>query len=217
MENVFVLTDTPSLACHFIAEMRDSSIQSDALRFRKNMERVGELLAYEISKRLSYTPEPVATPLGVAVVPHLVEQPVLATILRAGLPLHQGLLNFFDKADSAFIGAYRGQHYEDYTFDIALEYIATPSLKDKVVLLIDPMLATGKSLVYAYQALLKYGKPKEVHVVSAIAARPGIAYLAIKMPEVKIWVGAIDEDLNDKFYIVPGLGDAGDLAFGKKL
>lgn len=213
---MFVFSKTPSIANQFLAEMRDVNLQSDSMRFRKNLERLGELLAYEVSKTLSYKSSQVQTPLGTAATQVIAEQPVLATILRAGLPMFQGFLNLFDKAESAFIGAYRGEHNDDNSFDIVLGYTATPQLDNKVLILIDPMLATGKSLVSVYNALMYYGKPYKTCIVSAIASKAGIAFVEKHIPDLSVWVGDIDPELNDKSYIVPGLGDAGDLAFGNK-
>lgn len=214
---MFVLTEKASLANHFIAELRDEQVQKDSMRFRRNMERVGELLAYEISKELVYVPVQVTTPLGTKDTLLLQQQPVLATILRAGLPLFQGFINYFDKADSAFIGAYRGKHKQDESFDIELHYAVAPDLNGRTLILIDPMLATGKSAVKAYNSLIQYGMPAQTHLVAAVASQEGIAYIQEHLPFCKLWLGTIDEKLNHKSYIVPGLGDAGDLAFGSKM
>jgi uracil phosphoribosyltransferase len=215
---VINLGDQNSVFNQFIAEIRDVHIQKDPLRFRKNIERVGEIFAYEISKRLDYTTREVTTPLGIAPVSVPATLPILATILRAGLPLHQGLLNYFDKSGNAFISAYR-KYIDQKDFVIEFEYIASPSLADKIVILSDPMLATGSSLETCYQALLQKGKPKHVHLAAIIASRPGVDYVIKHLPSENctLWVGAIDEGLNDHSYIVPGLGDAGDLAYGEKL
>lgn len=214
---MFILTETNSIANHFIAEMRDVNIQKDAMRFRKNMERLGEILAYEVSKTLTYQTAIVQSPLAEATTNLLTEQPVLVAILRASLPFHQGFLNVFDRAENAFIGAYRGKHRPDETFDIQMDYLASPDLSNKTIILIDPMLATGKSLVKSYEALLTYGKPARIIVVAAIAAPEGIQFLKESIPDAAFFVGTVDEKLNHKFYIIPGLGDAGDLAFGGKL
>jgi uracil phosphoribosyltransferase len=214
---MFVFTDHPSIANHFIAELRDETIQKDPMRFRRNLERLGELLAYEISKTLTYSAVEVKTPLGTANTQLLVQPPVLATILRAGLPLYQGFINFFDRAESAFIGAYRSKPRLDESFDIEMHYAVTPDLTDKTLILIDPMLATGKSVVKTYKALLRYGTPADLHIVAAVASRPGITHVSEHLPTARIWTGAVDEHLNTKAYIVPGLGDAGDLAFGRKM
>lgn len=214
---MFNLSSNNSIANHFIAELRDVHIQKDAMRFRRNMERLGEVLAYEISKILIYEKTEVQSPLAMAETELLSNQPVLVTILRASLPFHQGFINVFDKAENAFIGAYRGKHRADESFDVEMDYIACPDLTNKTVILIDPMLATGKSLLKSYQALLNHGKPNQLIIASAIAAPEGLAYLQENIPEAEIFVGAVDKCLNEKYYIVPGLGDAGDLAFGLKL
>jgi uracil phosphoribosyltransferase len=214
---MFILTNTNSIANHFIAEMRDVNIQQYAMRFRKNMERLGEVLAYEVSKTLMYQTSTVQSPLAESTTNLLKEQPVLVAILRASLPFHQGFLNVFDRAENAFIGAYRGKHRPDETFDIQMDYLASPDLSNKTIILIDPMLATGKSLVKSYEALLTYGKPARTIIASAIAAPEGIHFLQTLIPEADFFIGTVDEKLNHKFYIVPGLGDAGDLAYGGKL
>jgi uracil phosphoribosyltransferase len=213
---VINLSNECSLVCDWISEIRDVQIQTDRMRFRRNLERIGEIAAYEISRQLVYETKDVQTPLGIATTKVLTEQPVLATILRAGLPLHQGLLNFFDKADNAFISAYR-KHNMDGSFEISLDYISCPELENRVVIISDPMLATGSSLVKTIQYLREEGHPREIHVVAAIACTVGIEYVQRSEPNVKIWCGAIDEELTAKGYIVPGLGDAGDLAFGTKV
>ncbi|MCS6968519.1 MAG: uracil phosphoribosyltransferase [Cytophagales bacterium] len=214
---MFILAQQNSLAHHFIAELRDIRIQKDSMRFRRNLERVGEILAYEISKTMSYRWCTVETPLGVAHMKELECQPVLAPVLRAGLPFYQGFLNFFDRASSAFIGAFRGPHAEDFTFEIQMHYLAAPDLKGKELILIDPMLATGKSIVAAMQSLESCGKPSQTHVAAVIASRKGIEYVQQRLPDCRIWIGDLDEELNAQYYIVPGLGDAGDLAFGTKI
>lgn len=205
-----------SMVCEWISELRDVQMQTDRMRFRRNLERIGEVAAYEISRHLLYVEKEVQTPLGISQCKVLKEQPVLATILRAGLPLHQGLLNYFDKADNAFISAYR-KHNRDGSFDISLDYISCPDLENRVVIISDPMLATGSSLVKTIQYLREEGHPREMHVVVAIACTVGIEYVLRTEPNVKIWCGDIDEELTAKGYIVPGLGDAGDLAFGTKV
>jgi uracil phosphoribosyltransferase len=211
-----LLSAQNSIVNHFIAELRNVEVQNDRMRFRRNLERIGEIAAYEISKTFSYTDTEVTTPLGIANVPLMTEQPILATILRAGLPLHNGMLNYFDNADNGFISAYR-RHHKDGTFDIHLEYVATPNLENKILILCDPMLATGQSLVLTYKALLLKGKPKHTHIVTAIASVQGVAHVKANLPEnITIWCGAVDEELTSKSYIVPGLGDAGDLAYGNK-
>jgi uracil phosphoribosyltransferase len=214
---MFILTNTNSIANHFIAEMRDVNIQHDSMRFRKNMERLGEILAYEVSKTLSYQTAIVQSPLAEASTNLLTEQPVLVAILRASLPFHQGFLNVFDSAENAFIGAYRGKHRPDETFDIQMDYLASPDLSNKTIILIDPMLATGKSLVKSYEALLTYGKPARTIIAAAIAAPEGLQFLQQQIPEADFFIGAVDEKLNHKFYIIPGLGDAGDLSYGGKI
>ncbi|MBO9200408.1 MULTISPECIES: uracil phosphoribosyltransferase [Niastella] len=213
---VINLSNECSLVCDWISEIRDVQIQTDRMRFRRNLERIGEIAAYEISRHLAYEEKEVQTPLGIAPTKVLKEQPVLATILRAGLPLHQGLLNYFDKADNAFISAYR-KHNLDGSFEISLDYISCPELENRVVIISDPMLATGSSLVKTIQYLREEGHPREIHVVAAIACTVGIEYVQRSEPNVKIWCAAIDEELTAKGYIVPGLGDAGDLAFGTKV
>lgn len=207
-----------SILNQFVSEIRDVEIQKDSLRFRKNMERLGEIFAYEISKTLHYDHVKTTTPLGIADSKQLASEVVVATILRAGLPLHSGVLNYFDKAPSAFISAYR-KHHKNNTFEIALEYIASPDLSDKTVILCDPMLASGSSVVLSYKAMLAKGTPKHTHIVTAIASAQGLDHVKAMMPSLNytIWCGAIDEELTAQAYIVPGLGDAGDLAFGDKI
>ena len=210
------LSSTNSIFNTFIGEIRDVEIQKDPLRFRRNMERISEIMGYELSKSLSYTSQSVETPLGMAQVNQLSEQPVLATILRAGLSMHQGLLNYFDRAESAFISAYR-KHKNSEEFDIQVEYLASPLLDKRTVIISDPMLATGNSMVMVYKALLKQGKPAKVIVVSAIATQEALDLVKKHLPDnTEIWVGAIDGELTAQSYIVPGLGDAGDLAYGVK-
>lgn len=213
---VINLSTQNSLLQQFVSELRNVTIQKDRMRFRKNIERIGQIMAYEISKQLDWADVEVTTPLGKHASRKLAEQPVLATILRAGLSMHHGLLSFFDEADCAFISAYR-KHHDEHNFDIVVEYLASPDINNRVVLLIDPMLATGQSIDLTYQALLKYGKPKELHVVSLIASKPGVDYLRPRLEGATLWVAAIDEVLNAHGYIVPGLGDAGDLSFGEKM
>ncbi len=213
---VNILSTGNSLLHHFVAELRDVEIQNDRMRFRRNLERIGEIAAYEISKTMNYENTDVTTPLGIATVPLLQSQPVLGTILRAGLPLHQGLLNYFDQADNAFISAYR-RHHKDGSFDIHLQYLSSPPIAGRILILSDPMLATGQSLVETYKAMLESGQPAHTHVVAAIASRQGIEYVKANLPDdLTIWVAAVDEELTAQSYIVPGLGDAGDLAFGEK-
>lgn len=212
------LSTQHSIFNHYISEIRDVVVQKDRMRFRRNIERMGEIMGYEISKTMLYETCETTTSLGVAQTQQLVTQPVIATILRAGLPLHTGVLNCFDKAESAFVSAYR-RHHKDNTFDIHLQYVSGPSIEDKIVILCDPMIATGASVVLAYKALLSKGIPKHVHVMSAIASQQGVDYMRTNMPTdmLTIWCGAIDEELTAHAYIVPGLGDAGDLAFGEKI
>lgn len=213
---VHILSKQNSIVNHFIGEMRNINVQQDRMRFRRNLERVGEVAALEISKTFLYDEVEVTTPLGIALVPHMKEQPVLATILRAGLPFHQGLLNYFDGADNAFISAYR-RHHKDGSFDIHLEYVSSPKLEDRIIILSDPMMATGQSLVQTFKALVAMGKPKYLHIVAAIASTEGLQYVQANIPEnASIWIGALDEELTAQSYIVPGLGDAGDLAYGTK-
>ncbi|MHA4894070.1 uracil phosphoribosyltransferase [Pedobacter sp. PWIIR3] len=213
---VFDLSKTNSIANVFVAELRDELIQKDAMRFRRNMERLGEYFAYEISKTLPYTQTETQTPLGTAATVQLARQPVLATILRAGLTLHQGMLNVFDRADSAFIAAYRRNH-KSGSFEIQIEYISAPDLSDRIVIMADPMLATGMSMVLCCKELVGKYNIKELHIVSAIASTEGVRHLRANFPKAKLWLGAIDEEMTSKAYIVPGLGDAGDLAYGSKL
>jgi uracil phosphoribosyltransferase len=204
-----------SIINQFVAEIRNVEIQTDRLRFRRNLERIGEMMAYEISKILDYEMFEVETPLGMAQVDLPVEIPILGTIMRAGLPMHQGFLNVFDTAENAFISAYR-RHHKDGSLDINVEYVSCPPLDGKILILIDPMLATGASIVATLKHLEEFGEPKQIYIAAAIAAVDGIEYVKRRLPNVKIWVGAVDEELTAKSYIVPGLGDAGDLAFGEK-
>jgi len=215
---VKILGRSNSILNQFIAEIRDKNIQKDSMRFRRNFERIGEIFAYEISKQLAYETREVTTPLGVAEVPVLISFPVLATILRAGLPLHQGLLNFFDHSENAFISAYR-YHYKDGQFDIRVEYTSSPELTDKVLILSDPMLATGASLVLTHKSLLENGKPSHTHIVTIVASTQGVEYIKknFSSKNTTLWIGALDDELTAQAYIVPGLGDAGDLAYGIKI
>ena len=206
-----------SLVSNWVSELRDVNVQVDRLRFRRNLERIGEVAAYEISKVLPWKAAEIPTPLGTHDSKVLEFQPVLATILRAGLPLHNGMLNYFDKADNAFISAYR-KHHRDGSFEISLEYMSCPVLDDRIVIISDPMLATGASIVKTIQYMKNEGSPKEIHVVVAIACTVGIEFIHRECGEnIKIWCGDIDDELTAKGYIVPGLGDAGDLAFGTKM
>lgn len=213
---IYNLSEQNSLANRFIAELRDVNIQKDRMRFRRNLERLGEVIAYELSKKLDYKEIDVETPMGIAKV-HVPDQPiVLAVILRAGLPLHQGLLHYFDDADNAFISAYR-KHHKDGTFEIHIEYVSCPSIEGSTLVVIDPMLATGASMALAVDSLREYGTPASVHFVTAIASSYGLDYIRRLFPEACIWMGALDEELTAKSFIVPGLGDAGDLSYGPKL
>ena len=214
---VIDLSKHNSLLNHWVAELRDVQVQNDRMRFRRNIERIGEVAAYELSKTLRFKSVDVTTPLGIASTSLLEEQPVLGTILRAGLPLHQGMLNYFDKADNAFISAYR-KHHPDGSFEISLEYLSCPDLNNRILILCDPMLATGASLVETIQAIQKTYTPSQIHIVVTIASQKGIEHVEKELgAEIPIWCAAIDPVLNDKSYIVPGLGDAGDLAFGTKM
>ena len=217
MEKTHILAGKGSLIDRFIAELRDVNVQKDRMRFRRNLERIGEVIGYELSKKLTWQDDVVTTPLGDANVLELDSQPILATILRAGLPLHQGLLNYFDAADNAFISAYRMNHKDNGSFDVRVEYLSSPLVEGRVVILSDPMLATGLSMVLAYKALLRKGTPKHLHIVTAIASAQGLEYLKSHLPSnCTIWIAALDEELTAHSYIVPGLGDAGDLAYGTK-
>jgi uracil phosphoribosyltransferase len=213
---VINLSDQYSLLSNWVSELRSVQVQTDRMRFRRNLERIGEVAAFEISKVLEFEEKEIQTPLGISVCKLLKDQPVLATILRAGLPLHQGLLNYFDRADNAFISAYR-KHNRDGSFEISLDYVSCPELENRVVIIADPMLATGSSMVKTIQFLREEGHPSEIHIVVAIACTVGIEFVQRTEPNIKIWCGAIDEELTAKGYIVPGLGDAGDLAYGTKV
>jgi uracil phosphoribosyltransferase len=214
---VNILGQTNSVLNHFIAEIRDAEMQKDPARFRKNLERIGSIFAYEISKTMAYENREVVTSLGIANVPVLVEQPVLATILRAGLPFHLGFLDVFDRSDNAFVSAYRKYH-KDHSFTMQIEYTSSPDLLGKTLIMCDPMLATGASMVLSYKELIAHGKPKHIHIACILASQEGLAFLKqnISPRNVTIWLGTIDDELTAQSYIVPGLGDAGDLAFGKK-
>ncbi len=215
---VHILSEQNSIFNQYVAELRDTTIQKDAMRFRRNLERIGEIMSYEISKTMDYEKRETTTPLGISETSHLISQPVIATILRAGLPIHIGVLNYFDAAENAFISAYR-RHHKDNTFDIHVEYVSSPDLTGKTLIICDPMIATGASIVLAYKAILSKGTPKHVHIVSAISSRQGIDFVKanIATKDITIWCGAVDEELTAHSYIVPGLGDAGDLAFGEKI
>lgn len=217
---VINFAETNSVINQYVAEIRDVNIQQERLRFRRNIERIGELMAYEMSKELTYSVKQVQTPLGVAQVSTPDDEPVVATVFRAGLPLHQGFLNVFDRAGNAFVSAYR--YYKDKEcreLDVHIEYIASPDLTGKTLLLVDPMLATGESMELAWKAFLSKGTPKRLLIASVIASRQGVEHLQQIFPgdEVRLWCAAIDPELNERSYIVPGLGDAGDLAYGGKL
>jgi uracil phosphoribosyltransferase len=205
-----------SLLSKFIAEIRSSDIQKDRMRFRRNMERIGEVFAYEISQTLQYQAKEVETPMGLATIQSCSDQVVIANILRAGIPMHYGILNYFDQADNAFISAYR-MHHKDGSFEINLQYVSCPDLNDAVLIICDPMLATGASMDIAIKNLLEYGTPKQMHIATAIASAPGLEYIRRIYPNAHVWTGAVDEELTGKSYIVPGLGDAGDLSFGPKV
>lgn len=214
---VINFAETPSLISQYMAEMRNVSVQGDMLRFRRNLERIGEIMAYEISKDLRYRNEDITTPLGVASCQVIDDNVVLGTIFRAGVPFHQGFLNFFDKAQNAFVSAYR-KYKEKDQFEIFIEYMASPRLDGKTLILVDPMLATGSSMELSYRALLTKGEPAHVHVASVIASQYAVDYVTKHFPNDKttLWVGAVDSEINSHSYIVPGLGDAGDLAYGIK-
>lgn len=211
------LGDTNSILNKFVAELRDVDIQKDSLRFRRNVERIGEIMAYEISKEFHYSTKDIQSPLGIAPMNTPDDQIVISTILRAGLPFHQGFLRYLDNAENAFVSAYR-KYKDRLNFDIHIEYIASPRLTGKTLIISDPMLATGSSMELAYEALLTKGVPGHVHVASIISSKQALEYLQKKMPDDKttIWIAALDNDLDDHSYIVPGLSDAGDLAFGEK-
>ena len=213
---IFNLSKHNSIANKFLAELRDVNIQKDRMRFRRNMERLGEILAYEISKTLEYEEKEVETPLGIASVNLPTQRVVLGTILRAGLPMHQGALNVFDDAENAFISAYR-MHHKDGTFEINIEYTSCSNLDDCVLILCDPMLATGASMNLAIKELQEFGTPKAIHIMTAVASTYGIDHIKRMNPDVRLWIGAEDDELTAKSYIVPGLGDAGDLSYGSKM
>ena len=214
---VINFADQPSLVSQYMSELRDINVQNDMLRFRRNLERIGEIMAFEISKRMRYKTVDVTTPLAVAPCQILDEQVVLATIFRAGIPFHKGFLDYFDHAQNAFVSAYR-KYREKENFDVFIEYIASPKLDGKTLIIADPMLATGASMELSYRALLTKGEPAHVHVASIIASKKAVDYVRETFPDDKttLWVGAIDDVINEHSYIVPGLGDAGDLAYGIK-
>ena len=208
----------PSLVSVYMSELRDVHIQHDPLRFRTNLQRIGQIMAYEISRRLEYKEREVITPLGTSLCHVPVDEPVLATIMRAGIPFHQGFLSFFDYAENAFVSAYRRYKEKGDSFDVLIEYLASPSIDDKTLIIADPMLATGASMELAYRALLSKGNPKSIHIASVIASQQAVDYITDVFPDERttVWLGAIDEHINEHSYIVPGLGDAGDLAYGTK-
>ena len=211
------LGDQNTIFSHFISEIRDVKVQNDSMRFRRNIERIGEVFAYEISKEIEYEAKDIVTPLGISTENLMIEKPVLATILRAGLPLHQGFLNYFDDSDSTFISAYR-KHKKGGKFEIKIEYMSSPDLNGKTLILSDPMIASGASMIMAMEAILSKGKPRHIHIVGVIASSEGIQYLKENSPfkNWTLWIGAEDSEMTSQSYIVPGLGDAGDLAFGEK-
>lgn len=213
---VINLSEEHSLVSNWVSELRDTEVQQDRMRFRRNLERIAEVIGYEISKKMPWVEKEVTTPLGISNSKVLAEQPVLATILRAGLGMHTGLLNYFDKADNAFISAYR-KHNPDGSFDIHMEYMSCPEIENRIIIISDPMIATGSSLVKSIEYLKEEGSIKELHIVCAIACTVGIEYVTRAFPKATIWCGDIDDEITAKGYIVPGLGDAGDLAFGAKL
>ncbi len=212
------ISKTPSVLNTFITEIRDKTIQNDRMRFRRNIERIGEILGYEMSKSFDFKTTQTETPLGKSTSQLQNEAIVLCSILRAGVPLHNGLLNYFDNADNAFISAYRHHKNNPESFEIVVEYLACPDLENKTLILADPMLATGQSLLATFEALKSFGTPKEIHLACVIGAQKGIDFISEHFPKnTNLWIATIDEELNNKGYIVPGLGDAGDLAFGEKL
>lgn len=212
------LSQKNSLLNTFISEIRDVTIQKDRMRFRRNIERIGEILGYEMSKILTYNLVDIKTPLGTSQINLAQDDIVLCSILRAGIPLHNGLLNYFDAAENAFISAYRHHEGDSDNFEIIVEYLACPNLENKILILADPMLATGRSMVSTFEALKPYGKPKAIHLVSTVGAQEGIDYVCNYFSkETHLWIATVDKGLNEKGYIVPGLGDAGDLSFGEKL
>ena len=212
------LSEVNSVLNHFLGQIRNVSVQHDSMRFRRNIERIGEIMAYEMSKELHYRAIAIQTPMGFKKTAEIEDQLVLCTILRAGLPLHTGFLNYFDSAENGFISAYRHHPRNDDYFDIVVQYKAVPDITNKYLVLIDPMLATGQSIVAVFNKLMETATPKEIHIAVVIAAPEGIAHLQEELPDhCHLWIASIDEHLNEKKYIVPGLGDAGDLAYGNKL
>ena len=211
-----ILSNEVSLVNSWINELRNVEVQTDRMKFRRNMERIGEIAAFEISKKLDYKEVEITTPLAKIKVKEIAVQPVITTILRAGVPLFQGVLNYFDKADCGFVAAYRKHDMNDY-FSIKQDYLTCPNIEGRPLIVADPMLATGASLIEALKDLLTHGKPSQIHIVAAIASRQGAEAIRTAYPEAHIWIGAVDEELTSKGYITPGLGDAGDLSFGEKL
>ncbi len=215
---IHYLSNKNSVLNHFLGEIRNVNLQNDSMRFRRNIERIGEIMSYEISKILNYKNIEIQTPLGIKNTTEIEDKLVLCSILRAGLPLHLGFLNYFDKAENGFVSAYRYHKNDDAFFEIKVEYQAVPNIENKNLFLIDPMLATGQSMVAVYQKLIEKGTPRETHIAVIIAAPEGIEYLKNNLPDsCHLWVATLDEKLNEKNYIIPGLGDAGDLAYGNKL
>jgi len=210
------LSNNNTILCEWVKEIRDTGLQTDRMRFRRNMERIGEVCAYEISKSLPYQQVNIQTPMGETICSQLEQQPVIATVLRAGVPLHNGLLNYFDKADNAFIGGYR-KHHRDGSFEIEQQYVTSPPLAGRTLIIADPMLATGATLLLALDTLTAFGTPTAIHIVCAIACTVGIELIERKYTDINIWAGDIDDELTARGYIVPGLGDAGDLAYGNKI
>lgn len=218
MMEIINFADRPSLVSRYMRELRDVNIQNDPLRFRSNLRRIGQIMAYEISKRLDYSDVEVQTPLGPCVCQEPADKLVIATILRAGLPFHEGFLSYFDRAENAFVSAYRKYREKGDSFDVLVEYLASPSIEGKTLLLVDPMLATGSSMELGYKALLSKGMPASIHMASVVASQAGVDYVSEHFPQERttVWCGAIDPEINAHSYIVPGLGDAGDLAYGEK-
>jgi len=216
--NIHYISEHNSILTHFLSQLRSVEIQKDSMRFRRNIERVGEIMSYEISKTLDFKPVEIQTPLAMKSTFQLKDEVVICSVLRAGLALHQGFLNYFDDSENGFISAYRHHPYNDQRFEIKVEYQAIPNINDKILLLVDPMLATGQSLVAVFNQLISVQKPKEIHIAIVIAAPEGIEYLEKNLPpHCHLWIATLDDGLNEKKYIVPGLGDAGDLAYGNKL
>lgn len=215
---IHYLSEGNSILNHFLGQIRNVNVHNDSMRFRRNIERIGEIMAYELSKKLHYKTVEIQTPLGIKTTPEIKDQLVLCSILRAGLPLHLGFLNYFDNAENGFVSAFRHHPNNDDYFDILVQYQAIADINEKNLILVDPMLATGQSIVAVFNKLMEKSTPKEIHIAVVIAAPEGIAYLEKHLPEnCHLWVASLDEKLNEHRYIVPGLGDAGDLAYGEKL